>query len=286
MARAAEQWLGYLENERRLAPSSIETYRSILTKSLRLLPLDFTEHEFRKAIEPRIGERASSHVRRATFVVLTQLLRWWEEHGGPDNWLAEMKAPPKPDVRRRALNSDELSLFAFNLMKADIKDRVECMLMLYQGFRVSDVTNLKVADIDFAGRRIRCRQGKGGTDSWLPMGPTVADALHGYLDLYVITEGWVFTGSHGRMSTQAVWGAWKRVCGPELNYLMPHQARHTFGSQLLRGDAHADLNSVRRLLRHRSIATTQLYLSSDSEAEQGAILALDRQLGQMGLSDA
>lgn len=287
LAAAAVDWLTYLRDERRLKPTSILTYRSSLTQFLRELPEEYAERDLRAALEVRLGPQASSHVRRSSFMTLSHFFGWAEDRHGWPNPLANAAVPVAPDVRRRCMTRDELDLLGFRLKAAHVKDRCEVLLMLHQGFRVGDVVNLKVADIDWGdaageGARIRARVGKGGRDQWLPMGPSVAAALRGYLTMVGISEGYVFCGPRGRMTIRAVWKAWRRVAGPQLAHLKPHQLRHTYANYLLRGDAHADVHTVMKLMRHRNLAVTQLYLSEDSVAERGAILSLDAQLGAFG----
>ena len=278
MARAAEQWLTYQRDDRRLADSSIATYRSAITAAFQPLPSEFSITDLHRALDARLGSKASSHVRYSSYVTLRAFFAWWEAHGGPVSPLAVTQRPTKPDARRRPLTSDELAIFQFRLMSADIKDRVECMLMLHNGFRISQVTGLRVKDIDFPGCQLFKTESKREPGQWVPMGPTMSDALAGYLDIYGIAGGWVFTGPKGRMGEQAIWKAWKRVCGPGLSYLTPHQARHTFANALLRGDVRADIHTVSRLMGHRNLKSTQLYLSDDLEAQKGAILLLDEKL--------
>jgi hypothetical protein len=145
--------------------------------------------------------------------------------------------------------------------------------MLRAGFRVGDVVGLKAEDIDFDRGQVRCREGKGGTDTWLPMTDSVARALHEHLSDAAITTGYVFTGPNGPMTGQAIWKAWKRVAGPELDHFAAHQLRNTFANQMVRGGT--NLNSVRRLMRHASLVTTQRYLDDDEELERDAVRALD-----------
>jgi integrase len=57
--------------------------------------------------------------------------------------------------------------------------------------------------------------------------------------------------------------------------------RHTYANLILRSQTHTDLNTLRRLMRHASLATTQLYLGEDEDAERGAIIALDRKLAAL-----
>jgi Phage integrase family len=105
------------------------------------------------------------------------------------------------------------------------------------------------------------------------MTDSVARALHEHLSDAGITTGYVFTGPNGPMTGQAIWKAWKRVAGAELDHFAAHQLRNTFANELARGGT--NLNSVRRLMRHASLVTTQRYLDDDEELERDAVRALD-----------
>lgn len=275
---AAEAWLLHLRDQRRLAPTTVLTYRNQLVQPLRTLPEPYGPPDLQSALDGRLGHQASMHTRRSAYVALSLFFCWWHDHGGPESPLRHMAPPPKPQIRRRALSAVEQEMLALRLQTAAPKDRCEVLLLLFEGFRTSDVIALKVEDIDFAGMEIRCRSGKGGRDDALPMGPTVADAIKDYLEYNGISSGYVFTGPKGRMTIQAVWKAWRRVAGPGLAGLAPHQLRHTYATLLLRGESHADANTLRKLMRHRNLATTQLYLDDDRELERAAILSLDGHL--------
>lgn len=56
-------------------------------------------------------------------------------------------------------------------------------------------------------------------------------------------------------------------------YLSPHKLRHTFATYCLRSGA--DVNTVRQLLGHSSISTTQIYVHSGFEQMQKAVDDLD-----------
>jgi integrase/recombinase XerD len=212
-------------------------------------------------------------VRRHSYVILGHFFAWWERQGGPVNPLADMEPPTRPNVRRRGLTQGEQDSLAQRLEAAPPKDRAIVLLMLNEGFRISDVAGLAFEDVDFAGGRIRCRDGKGGSDTWLPLNRTVAAALQDWGDVMGVTTGPVFTGPNGNMTTRGISKAWHRVCGPELDHLTSHQARHTYATRLIRGKT--DANTVRRLMRHSSLAVTQQYIDEDPEAQRAAIDSLD-----------
>jgi integrase len=282
LARVGAEWLREQRDLRGLSPNTIRTYRSILTVTFRALPHEFEPEDMRDCLSLRLGPHASVHVRRSNFVVLSLFFRWWEGHGGPVSPFRQMSPPPKSQARRRALTETELEMLTLRLRSARIKDKAEIMLLLFQGFRLEDVTNLHFLDVDVAGRRIRARQGKGGTDAWLPMGQTTADTLALYFEAFGIDGGWAFTGPNGKLSTRAISKAWKRVSGDALKGVVPHMLRHSYANLILRGQSQTDVNTLRRLMRHSSLATTQLYLSDDDEAARNAIVALDEHLSRIG----
>lgn len=276
---AGERWLQYLLHDCRRAPSTVAAYRSQLRLVLRSLPADYSASDLTAALNVRVGHHSSPHVRRSSFVALDAFFKWWAGQGGGPNPLQHMTTPPKPRVRRRSLTPLELEMLGSRLANLpDLKPKAEILLMLFQGFRVGDVCNLTVKDIDFPGMTIRCSRGKGGTVAELPMSPSVATILGDYLVWTGIREGHVFPGRFGRMTPQAVWKAWRRVCGTQLAGICPHMLRHSYCNLLLRGMAKADINTTRRLMRHSNLAVTQLYLDDDEVAERAAIVALDQQI--------
>lgn len=282
LARVGAEWLREQRDIRGLSPNTIRTYRSILTVTFRPLPAKFTPEDLRDCLAIRLGPHASVHIRRSNYVVLSLFFGWFAKRGGPTSPFDEMTPPPKSSARRRALTEVELQKLSMRLRSARIKDKAEIMLLLFQGFRLEDVANLRFEDVDIAGQRIRARQGKGGTDTWLPMTQTMADTLILYFEAFGIDGGWAFTGPNGKLSTRAISKAWRRVARDELKGVVPHMLRHSYANLILRGQSHTDLNTLRRLMRHSSLATTQLYLDDNDDQARGAIVSLDERLREIG----
>ena len=274
---AASAWLAYVRDDRGLSGATVATYRSQLRRCFVELGDSFTADDLGRAIAGRIDERCSPHTRTQAFVVLNQFFDWWAYAGGPLNPLRARQRPPRSKARRRGMTEEEIDIAGRCLQGASHKDRAIAYLMLFQGFRIGDVTKLKVPDLDFSGKRIRAHQGKGGTDTWLPMADEVAEVIQVYLEDTGIDGGFVFTGTNGRLTPQSVGRAWRRVRGGELVGVVPHMLRHTYANEILKGTT-ADVWTLRQLMRHSSLATTQLYLDENKGREQAAIIDLNARL--------
>jgi integrase len=277
---AARDYIAWITDKRGLSANTVRTYESSLVMAARLLPEETDEAGLLTALEPRLGPGATAHVRRTTYVVLDLFFRWWEREGGPPNPLAEMEPVRRSRARRRGLTASELEILMPRLEAAPPKDRAEVALMLCNGFRTGDVAILKVEDLDFEGRRIRCRSGKGGTDVWLPLSDLAGAALRKHLHASGIDSGWCFTGPNGHIGTRGIFKAWKRVAGAAID-LPAHSLRHSFATALARD---TDINTVRRMMRHESLATTQLYLDDDPDSERAAMDDVDQKLQGIGRS--
>ncbi|HHY28806.1 MAG TPA: site-specific tyrosine recombinase XerD [Desulfitobacterium dehalogenans] len=133
------------------------------------------------------------------------------------------------------------------------------------GLRVSELVGLKVSDIIFETRTLRCR-GKGNKERIVPIGEYALEVLQEYLDHYREelkgknkTEI-LFLNSRGTALTrQGVWDIlkkWAQDHGVK-ETIYPHKFRHSFATHLL--DHGADLRSVQEMLGHADISTTQIY---------------------------
>lgn len=133
------------------------------------------------------------------------------------------------------------------------------------GLRVSELVDLKIQDISFETRTLRCR-GKGNKERIVPIGEIALGAISKYLDDYrelLLGKGRtdaVFLNSRGQgLSRQGIWDIlkkWSQERGINDN-VHPHKFRHSFATHLL--EHGADLRSVQEMLGHADIATTQIY---------------------------
>jgi integrase/recombinase XerD len=150
------------------------------------------------------------------------------------------------------------------------RDRAMLELLYATGCRVSEVSNLKLADLHL-DQRYCLAHGKGSKDRLTPLGDAAAAALADYLReerprlaKNAAAPAWVLLSRGGkRLRREAIWQLVKRYAAragvsPDVS---PHTLRHSFATHLLAGGA--DLRQVQELLGHASIATTQIYTHVD-----------------------
>lgn len=151
------------------------------------------------------------------------------------------------------------------------RDRALLAVMYATGCRVSEVTNLKLSDINLDERYARCT-GKGNKQRMVSLNPVAIEAINSYLNLErpsmmensCTDEEYLFVSRSGkRLMREAVWELIRRYatragCGSDVS---PHTLRHSFATHLLaRG---ADIRALQEMLGHASIRTTQIYTHVD-----------------------
>jgi integrase/recombinase XerD len=144
-----------------------------------------------------------------------------------------------------------------------IRDRAVLDVFYATGLRVSELVNLKIADIELDRALIRC-SGKGSKQRIVPLGRCSVDSLgkylrvRGQLDVGRRTEQ-VFLRAQGRPLTRFyIWRLLNKYAQQAgLDHVNPHSLRHSFATHLInRG---ADSRTVQTLLGHSDISTTQIY---------------------------
>jgi integrase/recombinase XerD len=159
----------------------------------------------------------------------------------------------------------------------NLKHRTMLMTIYAAGLRVSEVTHLRVSDIDSQRQVICVRQGKGRKDRQVMLSPKLLETLRIYWKSYR-PRVWLFPGESPErpVSSETV----RRVCGQagEAAHLSkpisPHTLRHCFATHLLE-DA-IDLRRIQVLLGHRNLKTTARYLHVSNLAVRTTVSPLER----------
>ncbi|MBP9854094.1 MAG: site-specific tyrosine recombinase XerD [Candidatus Omnitrophica bacterium] len=152
-----------------------------------------------------------------------------------------------------------------------IRDNAIIELFYASGMRVSELSDLKLENIDLNVGYVRCI-GKGSKERIIPIGRRAKETTGHYCEKVRVKlaknaePAQLFLSRLGkRISRQSVWKIIK-LHAKKANIkktIKPHTLRHSFATHLLENGA--DLRSVQEMLGHADISTTQIYTHVDKE---------------------
>lgn len=140
------------------------------------------------------------------------------------------------------------------------RDKAILELLYGTGLRVSELSTLKLSQIDFEECWLKVR-GKGNKERIVPVGKKALEAVQDLLKERGSAEGYLFLASNGRASlTPRTIQRIVKKTGMKAGIVKkttPHMLRHSFATHLL--EEGADLRGIQELLGHSSLSTTQRY---------------------------
>lgn len=154
--------------------------------------------------------------------------------------------------------------FAFDKDFEGVRDKLLIELLYSTGIRRAELIHLKLVAVDFSNAAIKVL-GKRNKERIVPVLPVVLDQMRDYLELRegleaVKDEVYFFLTKKGlKLSESFVYRLINSYFSKVSKKVKksPHMLRHTFATHLLNNGA--DLNSVKELLGHSSLASTQVY---------------------------
>jgi integrase/recombinase XerD len=179
---------------------------------------------------------------------------------GRPNMVEAIPFAKRPRVLPAVLSQAEVTRLI--AAAASIDDRFAVMLQTAYGcgLRLSEITHLRVGDVDSSRRVLHVRSGKGAKDRLVPLSSVLLTRLRDYWCKHRPSD-WLFagvkpnsplsTGQVQRMCRQAV-----RSAGINKKASM-HTLRHCYATHLL--ESGVDLLTLQKLLGHNQLSTTALY---------------------------
>jgi integrase/recombinase XerC len=291
LARAIDEFEGYIADARRFSERTVRAYRSDLDRFATFWERDFGEGSAAKtpiskvdtlAVRSYLASLHRSHLASRSLArhlsTLRSFFRWACREGHVEkNPARALPSPKLPRTLPRAMTQPDTE----RLLEVDEegsfpeRDRALFELLYATGLRVSEAAGLDLEDVDFSARLLRVI-GKGNKERIAPFGEAAGDALSAYLParrarrrgaedaasddgepLFVNSRG-------GRLTTRSMARLLKRrlrAAGLPVE-ISPHALRHSFATHLL--EAGADLRAIQELLGHASLSTTQKYTHLDA----------------------
>lgn len=278
VAEAADGFLAYLETYRRSSPATLTAYAGDLRKLGQFLaaagrPTTVAQIGPRdiQAFAYSLREAAPASVNR-TLNAASSFFGHLERQGAvARNPVREVERPRIPE----RLPTVPALADVRQLVDAARSARERSMMLLLAccGLRRSELLNLQVGDLSADLSDLTVRQGKGARDRVVPIPHQARGALQAYLAEGGGRAGPLFTTRDGtRIGNTGFYRIFSRMvkrAGLADAGITPHSLRHYCATALLRG--RADIETVRTILGHADLRTTQAYVHSDPASRREAV---------------
>ncbi len=154
--------------------------------------------------------------------------------------------------------------------------RAAFYLLWQSGLRKGEVEELRLEDLDLAGKRLSVRNGKGQKDRTVFLTDTAVQALTSYLAVRGIgPTDHVFLYRNQPILKDLIHGRLK-AAGEKVGVKVhAHRLRHTTATQLL--NAGCPVTSIQKVLGHKKLNTTMAYAHAhDKTVEEDYFAAMSR----------
>jgi site-specific recombinase XerD len=190
----------------------------------------------------------------------------------PDNPTDDLPRLKKPKALPHVLRAEDVSKLLRTTVAGQtdfqrLRDRAIMEVLYGSGVRRSELINLNMSDVDLERRIMRIRHGKGDKERAVLLTRAAAEAMRLYLGVRPRTSEEAFFLSRnkrriGQVTMYEIFRTFVRLSGIR-DHATPHTMRHSFATHLLENGA--DLVTIKELLGHESLSTTQIYTNVSVE---------------------
>lgn len=169
----------------------------------------------------------------------------------------ELQRPKKARILPNVLSYIEI--IRLIQVTKNLKHRMVIALIYSSGLRISELINLKVADLEIDRRQIFIKNAKGKKDRYVSLAESILPLLKNYLMTYSPKE-YLIEGQHGlKYSDSSIRKFLKHSCklAKIKKLVSPHTLRHSYATHLL--EQGVNLRHIQELLGHARPETTMVY---------------------------
>ncbi len=275
-------FLRYLEHEKNYSKNTISAYRVDLTAFKDFCITEFDQEELkgihynqiRTWIVALVNNDISNRSVNRKISSLRTFYSFLQKIGEVDvNPLAKHKALKVQKKIQTPFDNNEveqvLSILSKDVDFESVRNRLIVELLYSTGMRRIELINIKEKDVDFSKQVIKVL-GKRNKERYVMLLPSVLGTLNQYLSLKREKE---LEGVEALLITKKGVKIYETLVYRIINLYFsrvstkakksPHILRHAFATHLLNNGA--SLNSVKELLGHSSLASTQVYTHNSLE---------------------
>lgn len=253
-----KEFLERLETELKISKSSPHTIKNYVRANREFLnfikkpPENVVEDDVKKYLA-EISDRSSM-----SLIVFLSAIKYAFQNILKKDPTIAIKRPKREKRLPTVLTKDEVKTLLHTIENK--KSKLMISLIYACGFRVSELVNLKISDLDFSDNIGHVTQGKGKKDRIFNIPAFLKKSLEKRARIQTENnEEYLFTGPNGKLSDRNIQKMIKKYAKKAglTKDVHPHTLRHSFATHLLENNI--DIRKIQELLGHSDLSTTQIY---------------------------
>ncbi len=271
-----EPFLTYIALEKNYSKHTVQSYKTDLIAFRDFCATEYDQESLEEVHYPQIrtwivslvNQKISNNTINRKISSLKSFFKFLQKIGEVEiNPLAKHRTLKVEKKIQVPFSIEEVNKVIENIEQGDdftsIRNKLIVELFYSTGIRRIELINIKETDVNYYDKTVKVL-GKRNKERYVPLLPSVFETLERYLELKReisnLVEELFITEKGNKIYETLVY----RIINLYFSQVSskvkksPHMLRHTFATHLLNGGA--DLNSVKELLGHSSLASTQVYI--------------------------
>jgi integrase/recombinase XerC len=280
--KVIQEFIDYITYEKRFSKHTISAYSADISSYIQFLSEDLGQdclNAVSRDVRAWVIDLASNEISARTYkrklssvkTFYKFLIREGKLNRNPAEGIIIPKTQNSlPEFFNIKETENLFDFVSFNFDFQGVRDKLILNIFYFTGMRLSELVNLQIKDVDFSIRQIRVT-GKRNKQRYIPVNQFLLKEISNYLEFREkefdnITHDFLFLTNKGdriynRFVQRMVSRYLSQVTTSEKVH--PHKLRHTFATHMLNNGA--DLNAVKELLGHSSLAATEVYTHNTYE---------------------
>lgn len=279
-----QSFLDYLKFEKRYSPHTIRSYHDDLIRFFGFLDLQFGQirlteisHRFIRSWLASLKEQdITTRTINRNISALKSFFKYQLKQGHLEQTPMSKVIAPKMSKRlpvfiKEKDTADLISALNINTEDWESLNAKMIVILLYNsGMRVGELINLKESQVDFYKKQIKVL-GKGNKERIIPVSIEILTMVREYVNhkkkkFEKPDDALLVTPKGKKLYARYAYSIVNNILTGSIKTLdkkSPHVLRHSFATHLMNNGA--NLNAVKELLGHASLATTQVYTHNTIE---------------------